>query len=237
VSLRRFADGKPAEGNRRLVRDVLRPPVSRARCLRLLRSCVPRGRGRRVLGERSRVGRSIHGLRVSRSRLRRFPDRSCSRLRAPAIVDYVRVDRSDCHRGWSLRSWRNGHSADTADKARIARLQVSGNALAGGRFGRVCFVTAMALVGRTAIDFPLQPSGPCFVRCVRLCPFLHERRSPARAEWTDVWRWIARSVATGLGRDPLFAAERRHRVRVRGAPRRSERRQDRDHEHRAHHGA
>jgi len=26
----------------------------------------------------------------------------------------------DSARGWSLRSWRNGHSADTADKARTA---------------------------------------------------------------------------------------------------------------------
>src|SRR5579872_5896259 len=50
----------------------------------------------------------------------------------------------------------------------------AGNALRGGRFRRVCFCKSNRfLVSPAAVDFPLQPSGPCFVRSVRAVSVSH----------------------------------------------------------------
>src|SRR5579872_4234482 len=76
----------------------------------------------------------------------------------------------DSARGWSLRSWRNGHSADTQDKARTARLQGEGNCC-GGNQKRLLVQTHAAeasscqrVAARAAERSGLCPECP---RCVR----------------------------------------------------------------------
>ena len=73
----------------------------------------------------------------------------------------------DSARGWSLRSWRNGHSADTADKARTARLQGGATRWQEVASAACVLEKPSLLDAPAATDFPLQPSGPGFVRCVR----------------------------------------------------------------------
>src|SRR5579864_646076 len=86
----------------------------------------------------------------------------------------------DSARGCSLRSWRNGHSADTPDKARTARLQGEVNCCGGNQ--------QRLLLQNTRGRCELLPARcpPCS-RAVRalsgvsaLCPFLHERRDRPR---------------------------------------------------------
>src|SRR5689334_17828432 len=70
-------------------------------------------------------------------------------------------------RGWSPRSWRSGQSADTADKARTARLQGGATRWQDVASAACVLQKQSLLVSPAALDFPLQPSGPCFVRSVR----------------------------------------------------------------------
>src|SRR6185437_12933517 len=79
-------------------------------------------------------------------------------------------------RGWSLRSPRNGHSADTADTARTARLQGEVNCCGAKKSD--CFYKTHAAEATSC----QRVTPPCS-RAVRalsgvsaLCPFLHERR-------------------------------------------------------------
>ena len=89
-------------------------------------------------------------------------------IRPTMRVACVRVfDCSDCHK-WLVstlieKRTLRGHSGQSTDRSAAG----GGNALAGGRFGRVCFVKAIAVGCPAAINFPLQPNGPCFVRSVR----------------------------------------------------------------------
>jgi len=81
---------------------------------------------------------------------------------------------------WAPRSWRNGHSADTPDKARTARLQ--------GEVNRCGANKKRLLLQNTRGGSDLLPARcpPCS-RAVRAlsgvsapCPFLHERRDQPR---------------------------------------------------------
>src|SRR5579872_3891898 len=72
----------------------------------------------------------------------------------------------DSARGWSLRSWRHGRSADTQDKARTARLQGQVKLLRATKSDCSYKKHAAEATSCQCVAPPLQPSGPRFVLSV-----------------------------------------------------------------------
>src|SRR6185312_14418895 len=79
----------------------------------------------------------------------------------------------DSARGWSLRSWRNGHSADTADKARTARLQGEVNCCGGNQQRLLLHNTRGGATSCQRVAPPCSRAVRALSAVSALCPFLH----------------------------------------------------------------
>src|SRR6185437_2909918 len=89
-----------------------------------------------------------------------------ARTRFGAIQPQTSV-HLDSARGWSLRSWRNGQSADTADKARTARLRGEENCCGANKSD--CFYKTHAAEATSCSASPQEALSPTAERSV-LCP-------------------------------------------------------------------